>query len=101
VAVLDYRPGEASVRATMLGDGWVVFLESFDAGWRATVDGEPAPVFRADAVFQAVHVPAGVHVVGFRYRPRSWPLAVALSVLGLAVIACMVAAGRPRMKKRR
>jgi Bacterial membrane protein YfhO len=50
-------------------DAYAVLVESYVPGWRATVDGSPAPVRRANAAFRAVGVPAGRHRVEMWYLP--------------------------------
>jgi hypothetical protein len=67
-------------------------------GWRArleppTADGasRPLPLLRAHGAFLALPVPAGDHRVTLTYRPPSWPLAVALFVAALAVLAAATA----------
>ena len=55
-------------RATAPAAGYAVLLDSFAAGWSATVDGAPAPIVRADEVARAVAIPAGAHTIAFRYR---------------------------------
>jgi hypothetical protein len=77
----DRRPDRVRLEATLSDDGYVVLLDGHDPGWRATVDGHPAPVLRANIVFRAVPVPAGRHVVEFVYRPRSITLGLAASAL--------------------
>jgi hypothetical protein len=63
--------------------GYLVVLEAYDRGWRASVDGRPAPVFPASALFRAVPVPAGVHRVELRYRPPAFAWGALTSALGL------------------
>jgi len=49
--------------------GVVVLNEAWDPGWRAYVDGAPAPVLRVNMLHRAVVVPAGAHEVEFDYAP--------------------------------
>jgi uncharacterized membrane protein YfhO len=58
------------LEAEMEGAGHVLMLDAWDPGWRASVDGEPVPMLRADVAFRAVQVPAGRHRVSLVYRPR-------------------------------
>ena len=48
--------------------GLLVVSEIYHPNWRATVDGEPAPVYRVDVAMRGVEVPAGRHEVRFRYE---------------------------------
>lgn len=63
--------------------GHLVVLDGFDPGWRATVDGTPAPVLRANQVFRAVPLGAGRHSVELRYAPAAIPIGVGTSVVSL------------------
>ena len=75
----------------------LVLVEAFGPGWRATVDGQPVEVLKANLLFRAVRVPAGRHRVGFRYRPPSVLRGAALSVAGLlAGVTVWRAQGRGR-----
>lgn len=55
-------------------------------GWRATIDGKPAPILRADHAIQAITVPAGHHTVVFTFDPWSVKLGGALSLLSLLAV---------------
>ncbi len=57
-----YRTGE--------GGGLFVMAMTFDAGWRATLDGAPLDVYPTAAGQIAVRLPAGEHRVELRYRER-------------------------------
>lgn len=56
-------------------------------GWQATVDGQPAPVLRADYVLRAVPVPAGQHTVELTFRPASFTVGAVVSGLALLTLA--------------
>ncbi len=58
----------------------------YPAGWQATVDGEPAPIYRADYLLRAVPVAAGAHEVVMRFEPRSYALSIWLSGLSTAMV---------------
>lgn len=74
----------------------LVLADAWDPGWRARVGGRLAPVLPANAVFRAVPVPVGRHVVRLSYRPSGllWG-----GVLGLLGMAAGVWLGRPAYRK--
>ena len=84
-------PGAAIVR---LADQWY-------PDWKATVDGKPVEILRADHVLRAVVVPAGHHQVAFRYSSASVARGLALSIGSILVALLLLVAGvllgrRPR-----
>lgn len=66
----------------------VVIAQSFYHPWRAHVDGQPTPIWRADHAFQALQVPAGRHEVKLTYEDRAFKLGALLSALSLVI--CLV-----------
>lgn len=56
-------------------------------GWRAYVNGSPAPVLKANYLFRAVIVPAGNNVVEFSYEPLSYRLGAVVSAATLVIMA--------------
>lgn len=69
ITVVEERPVAVRLEVERPSDGWLVRGVKFDADWKVTIDGRPAPLVRADYLFQAVRVPAGRHDVRFDYRP--------------------------------
>src|SRR5439155_627824 len=64
-----------------------------DAERRARVDGQEAPVYRADYVAMAVPIAAGAHRVVLRYGSRAVHAAAALSALALVATAGLLVRG--------
>ncbi|MFN8061524.1 MAG: YfhO family protein [Vicinamibacterales bacterium] len=87
VSVTSIGTNEVELAVETVSDAILVAAERFDQGWRATVDGRPVPLARANAIFQAVPVPAGTHVVRFVYRPRRFVAGLALSLAGIGLSA--------------
>lgn len=58
---------------SVVGDLDAVLLlnDAYFPGWTAEIDGQPAPLYRADVMFRAVVVPPGHHSLVVEYRP-SW-----------------------------
>ncbi|HEX6736626.1 MAG TPA: YfhO family protein, partial [Vicinamibacteria bacterium] len=88
------RPDRVRLEAELETPGYVVLVDGFSAGWRATVDGRRAPLLRANLVFRAVAVPAGRHTIDMVYRPPAVLVGLALSALTAA--ACTAALLRPQ-----
>lgn len=79
------------VSATAARPAYLVLSEANYPGWRARVDGADAPIYQADYLFRAVHLPAGAHEVVFTFMPASCVAASAAALAGLAVVAgCFV-----------
>jgi len=78
------------------GGGLLVLTDQFYPGWTATIDGQPAPIHRADYLFRGVLLPAGSHRVEFLYWPASFRIGATVSALALVAIVLLAVAGRAR-----
>ena len=65
-------------------------------GWKAYVDGQETPIYRANYLFRSVFVPAGQHTVEFVYRPRSFRLGLLLTLVGTVAVHGGPAGARAR-----
>jgi hypothetical protein len=94
------NPGAARVLRTRFENSRVEFeVEAAEASlvtvsqtyyhrWRASIDGQPAPLFRANYAFQALQVPGGKHTVRLVYRDDA--LMVGAVTTALSLLACLV-----------
>ena len=97
--IIDLRPDRVRVEAVLSHPGYVVLVDTFDPGWKATVDGHAARVLRANVAFRAVPVTAGRHELVFLYRPASvfWGLGISMATLfSLGCAAVFWRAARPQ-----
>jgi uncharacterized membrane protein YfhO len=69
--IASYANTEVVIDASSREGGWVVLNDVWHPWWRAEIDGKPAPILRANAIFRAVEVPPGEHKVRFVFRPFS------------------------------
>jgi hypothetical protein len=97
--VEDLGPNSVRVEASADGPSYLVLTDFFHRGWTATVDGQPARVFIANALFRAVAIDGGTHVVEFHFAPLSIGIGAAISAISLiAVLGAIILSGRlPRL----
>lgn len=87
--VEEYEPGHIGVRVDAVRLALLVVAESWYPGWRATIDGQPAQVLRANYLSQGVVVPTGSHLVELEYSPDSFRYGQLISLGALIVLAHM------------
>jgi hypothetical protein len=93
VRVESYEPERIVLHEETPEPTLLVLADSWYNGWQATIDGEPAPILRADLMFRAVLLPPGAHQVVFQFTPDSLRVgalvsgAALLAILGLLVLA--------------
>ncbi|MEZ5066197.1 MAG: YfhO family protein [bacterium] len=88
---VEWTNGPNSLRAGWVGGdgGMLRVLESWAPGWEARVNGQPAPVYRADFLFLAVPVPPGTVTVELDYRPKSVRNGLLASAGGLLLLGLL------------
>ena len=89
--VVTYEPERVVVETDTPAEGILVLTDTYDPGWHALVDGQPAEVYIADFAFRGVRIPAGRHRVEFYYTPTSFAIGAIASLA--AVAFCAVWAG--------
>lgn len=69
--------------------GIVVFVEQYDPGWHATVDGRPAEILRANLLMRALVVEPGTHHIVLEYRTPGLATGATISALCLALLGLL------------
>ena len=89
LAILRYDLHTVEIGLTSDIPGYLFLSDTYYPGWQATIDGELAPLYRANYAFRAVPVPAGIHTIRMDYQPRSWMIGLGASgvtLLGLVSV---------------
>ncbi len=97
VDVLDH--GTVTVDATR--PALLVISHGWQHGWSATVDGNAAPLVRADGLVLGVPVPAGHHEVKVTFTPPGLRLGAAITVASAVVCFGVVPAVITYRRRRR
>lgn len=78
------------------GDSFLAVGQTFDDGWRATIDEAPARLVPTDLALSGLVVPPGRHRVALAYRDRSVTAGIAVSLAALAVCGVLLGVSRFR-----
>jgi hypothetical protein len=74
--------------------GLAVFVEQYERGWRAEVDGRPAPLLRANLVMRGVPVEPGEHRIVLEYQAAGLREGFAVTVVALLILLAFAIAAR-------
>ena len=74
-------------------DAYVVLPHPFYPGWKATIDGNPLAIRRANFAFLAVFAPEGEHHINLSYAPLSVPFGAGISFVFIGLLAAGAVAG--------
>jgi hypothetical protein len=92
--VVSWLPSHWKIETKSSGRAALVVAQAFSMGWRARIDGAPAPILPVDVVLQGIDVPQGSHEVELDYSVPRGREGIALSIVG--AIVCAVLALIPR-----
>jgi hypothetical protein len=92
-AEIEYRrpsPDRIAVAVDAPRPGFIRILESWDPGWKASIDGVPAPVLRADTFAIALAVGPGRHRVELEFETPGARAGAAASLASLLLLSCLL-----------
>ncbi len=73
IVLTEYSPNKLTYQYNAKATRVALFSEIYyPAGWRAYVDGEELPVFRANYTLRGLKLPAGSHTIEFEFKPESF-----------------------------
>jgi uncharacterized membrane protein YfhO len=90
VKVNSYEANEITITTNRKSSGFMVLSEIYyPAGWKATIDGKPADIYKTDFVLRGIEVPGGNHHIKFTFKPASAHTGSILSWLGHGLLGCL------------
>ena len=92
VRVDAFAPGDLRISTSSDRERFLVVSEVWHGGWRATIDGKPAPVYRTNLAMLGLAIPAGAHNVQVTFQPLSWRLSLAISLATAVVFVSLASA---------
>ncbi|HVX14176.1 MAG TPA: YfhO family protein [Pirellulales bacterium] len=98
-AAKELAPGKVQVETESQSATFCVLSDIYYPGWRVTVDGQPAKIFRTDYVLMGVELPPGRHTVLFEYIPTRFYVGAGITCFALLVVAALLAAPMRRPKR--
>lgn len=73
VSLMEHQPPYLKYESESSTKGIVVFSEIYyPKGWHAFIDGNEVPILRADFILRALEVPAGKHIIEFKFEPQPY-----------------------------
>jgi hypothetical protein len=87
IEILERWNNGYRIRTDSTGPAVVVVSQMYYPGWKASVDGLSTPVYPVDMALTGFIVPSGVHEVRLYFRPNSFLIGLAISLLSLGIAA--------------
>jgi uncharacterized membrane protein YfhO len=100
--VSHYAPGKVSISLSDPAPAGAALLvsENYYPGWHATVDGNAAPIGRADYSLIGVELPAGARNIELWFDNPEYERGKIITLLALAASAVLIIFGIAKERKR-
>ena len=90
----DYKPNHITYTSNSTSDQLAVFSEVWygpNKGWQAYIDGKPVDNIRANYILRGLKIPAGQHMVEFKFSPKSYAIGSIISLIcSLLILAGLI-----------
>lgn len=96
-SIVAYAPKRITVKTRSTAPGILLLNDRWHPDWKVTVDGQSAPLLRANFLMRGVSVAAGEHTVEYRFDPPHQTLWVSLAAVatGLLLVGILILAPKP------
>ena len=94
IQLVDYKPNHLKYKSDNTNNGVAVFSEMYyQNGWKATIDGKEAPIYRVNYVLRGLKVPAGKHTIEFKFEPEVVKTGSTIALMSSIGMLLLIGAG--------
>ncbi|MFS4481965.1 YfhO family protein [Hyunsoonleella sp. 2307UL5-6] len=94
IDVVDYQPNYIKYTTNNTNTGFAVFSEIYyPKGWKATIDGREVSFKRVNYILRGMEIPAGAHVVEFRFDPDVVKTGSSIALGSSVLLAILILSG--------
>ena len=99
ISIESIEPNNVSAKVNADQDTFVVMAQNYYPAWKAYVDGQETQIYIANGTLQGIDVPAGEHIVEFKYIPSYFYAGAVISACTVCFLIIYFVA-QSRKKKR-
>ncbi|MFK7803308.1 MAG: YfhO family protein [Anaerolineae bacterium] len=98
--IVSYAAERVELNVETAEDARLVLSDAVYPGWTVTVDGAETEILEVDGLLRGVELAAGEHKIIFQFRPVSFQIGLAVSMIMIIILAgVLVFAYRRELKK--
>ncbi len=86
VEIVNHGDDQVIIQTSTDEPNFLVIADTYDPGWRATIDGQRTNIYSVNGALRGLIVPAGNHRITMLYRPTAFVLGLKLSIISFIVI---------------
>lgn len=83
--ITEYTANRVVCQTDHSVSGFLVLADNWHPDWRASVDGQPVRLYRANYIFRAVYVPSGHHQIVFSFVSPAFNTGKIITIITLLV----------------
>jgi hypothetical protein len=89
-----YKPNHLKYSSNNSNYGFAVFSEIYyKNGWKATIDGKEAPIYRVNYTLRGLEIPKGKHTIEFKFEPQVVKTGSTIALISFIVMVLVIIAG--------
>ncbi len=84
--IINSSPNKISIEAQNPQNARLILLDNYYPGWEAKINGVKTQVLPFENTFRQIYIPAGKNQVIFEYKPKSFNIGLAISLVSTVII---------------